>query len=100
MAIEGAISVVKTGATLAVGAASASVAIPTNSSGAAAKYARIAATSACYVKLGPSGVTAAAGDLMLAPGDAVVLKTSGVGYVAAIQVSAAGTLQVSPLEDQ
>ena len=95
-----AICVVKTGATLAVGATSANVAIPTDSAGTTPKYIRLAATSACYVKIGPSGVAAVAGDLLLNAGEGVVLKAGKNTYVAAIQVSAGGTLQISPLEDQ
>ena len=94
------ISVVKTGTTIATGAASANVAIPTDSADTVPKYVRVAATAACYVKVGPTGVTAAAGDVVVQPGDAVVLKTHGLGYIAAIQVSAAGVMQVSPLEDR
>lgn len=95
-----AISVVKTGAIIAFGAASANVAVPPDSSGGLPKYVRLAANAACYVKIGPSGLTAAAGDLLVQPADAVVLKVSNQPYIAAIQVSAAGTVQISPLEDR
>lgn len=97
---EDAISVVKTGAVIAFGAASAKVAIPTDSAGTIPKYVRVAANQACYVKLGDSGVTAAVGDVLVQPADAVVLKTHGLPYVAAIQVSSGGTVQISPLEDR
>lgn len=93
-----AISVMKTGVTLATSGTSANVAIPTDSSGAAPKYIRVAATQDCYIKLGPSGVAAVAGDMLLQVGDSVVLATSFAPYIAALQVSAAGVLQVSPLE--
>ena len=97
---EDAISVVKTGATIAFTGTSANVAMPTDSSGTTPKYVRVAATAACYVKIGPAGVTAAAGDLLIQPADAAVIKVHNQAYVAAIQVSAAGTLQISPLEDR
>ena len=42
---------------------------------------------------------AAAGDMLIKPGDAVILDARGFDHVAAIQVTAAGILQVSPLEN-
>ena len=98
--MEDAISVVKTGAIIAFTGTSANVAIPTDSSGTAPKYIRVAANAACYVKIGPAGVTAAAGDLLVQPADAVILKVHNQAYIAAIQVSAAGTMQISPIEDR
>lgn len=95
-----AISVVKTGQIIAFGAASANVAIPVDSAGTLPKYIRVAANAACYVKIGASGLTAVAGDLLVQPADAVILKVSNQPYIAAIQVSAAGTVQISPLEDR
>lgn len=97
---DDAISVVKTGAIIAFTGTSANVAIPTDSSGTAPKYIRVAANAACYVKIGPAGVTAAAGDLLVQPADAVILKVHNQAYIAAIQVSAAGTMQISPIEDR
>jgi hypothetical protein len=41
---------------------------------------------------------AAAGDLLVIPGDAVVVRATGYDHVAAIQVTGAGVLQVQPLE--
>ena len=97
---DDAISVVKTGSTIAFTGTSANVAMPKDSSGTTPKYIRLASTAACYVKIGASGVSAVAGDLLVQPADSVVLKVGRQAYIAAIQVSAAGTLQISPLEDQ
>lgn len=88
-----------TGAIIAFGAASANVAIPNTSSGTKPKYVRLIATGACYVKIGAAGVAAVAGDLMVQPADSVVVAVSGATFIAALQQSAAGTLQISPLED-
>jgi hypothetical protein len=88
-----------TGNVIAFGAASASVAIPNTLSGTKPKYVRLVSTGACYVKLGAAGVTAAAGDLMVQPADSVVVAVSGCTNIAALQQSAGGTLQISPLED-
>jgi hypothetical protein len=100
MAAEDAIGIVKTGSVIAFGAASASVAIPTDSSGSIPKYIRVAANSACYVKIGPTGTIAVAGDALVQPADAMILKTHNYGFIAAIQVAAGGTVQISPLEDR
>lgn len=100
MPFDDAISVVKTGSIIAFGAASANVAIPTDSANTLPKYVRVAANAACYVKIGPAGVAAAAGDVLVQPADAVIMKVLRQPYIAAIQVSAAGTVQISPLEDR
>lgn len=97
---DDAIAVFQTGSIIAFGAASSRVAIPNDSSGAVPKYVRVAANAACYVKVGNSTVTAADGDVLVQPADAVILKTGNQTHIAAIQVSAAGTVQISPIEDR
>jgi hypothetical protein len=101
MKLENALTVATTGANITTGASSASVAIPNNSIGARPRYVRLAATAACYVRLGTASVTAAAGDMLVQPGDCecLVLNTAGFTHVAAIQVSAAGILNITPLDD-
>lgn len=42
---------------------------------------------------------AAAGDMLIQPGDSVIVDAIGYDHVAAIQVSGAGVLQVSPIEN-
>ena len=98
--MDDALSILATGSIIGFTGTSARVAIPTDSSGAVPKYVRVAANAACYVKVGTSTVTAAAGDVLVQPADAVTLKVSRSTHIAAIQVSAAGTAQISPLEDQ
>lgn len=95
------ITSVKTGVNLATGAASTNAAIPTASSGTVPFKVRVSATAAAAIKVGTSsGVTAVAGDLMVQPGDAVVLNIPrGCTHIAAIQISAAGVVNVAPLED-
>lgn len=95
-----AITVTTTGAIIAFGAASTNVALPNASDGKAPRLVRLAATAACYVKLGTSaGVTAAAGDLLVQPADTVVIRAIGFTHIAALQVTADGTLQISPVEN-
>jgi len=91
-----------TGATITTGAASANVVIPKTSANASdlPKYVRVAATAACYVKIGDASVAAAAGDVLVQPGDAITLCVGRNPRIAAIQVTAAGICQISPLEDQ
>lgn len=94
------ITVTKTGSNITTSGTSASIAIPTASSGEIPRYVRLAATAAAYVKLGTSGVTATAGDLMVQPGDAVTVAVPrGLTNIAAIQDSTAGKVNVVPLED-
>lgn len=96
-----ALAVLASGSNLATGAASASVAIPNNASGNKARFVRILATADCYVKAGLAGLTAAAGDLYVGAGPAgrEILNVHGATHIAAIQVDAAGTLNIVPLED-
>ena len=95
-----AIGVVATGSIISFNASSSRVAIPNDSSGTLPKYIRLVATQACFAKLGGASVNAASGDLMIKPADRVVLKTLNQTYIAAVQVSAGGVLQISPLEDR
>lgn len=94
----GALVVAASGSNIDTGAASASAAIPNDSTGSRARFVRVAVTVAAYVKLGQTGVTAAAADMLVNPEQAVVLKVDGFTHIAAIQVSAAGVCNVTPLE--
>jgi hypothetical protein len=96
----GFITVATTGATLVTGAASASVAIPVASDGNRPRYIRVAGLNACYVKLGTSGVSATNADTLIQPADAVILNVPmGITHIAAIQDSAAGRVNIVPLEN-
>lgn len=95
-----AIVIVAAGASITTGAASASVSIPTMSSGEVARYIRIVALNPCHVRLGAAGITATASDTLVQPADSLVLMVpSGVTTIAAIQDAAAGKVQISPLEN-
>ena len=96
----GFVTVVQTGASITTGAASAAATIPSDSAGNYPRYVRIAATAAAYVRIAKSAAVAVSTDLMVQPGDAVIMQVPG-GYtsVAAIQVAAAGVVQVSALEN-
>ena len=95
-----ALQVAATGANITTGAASANVAIPNNSAGQRARLIRVHATVAAYVRLGPtSGVTAVATDMIVDPASPVVLHAIGHTHIAALQVAAAGVVNVTPLED-
>lgn len=97
--VDDAITVFKTGSNIAFNATSANTAIPTTNAGIAPNFVRLASTQACYVKVGKGAQTAVAGDLLIQPADSVVLRVAGTDNIAAIQVSAGGVLQISPLED-
>lgn len=88
------------GAQIVTGAASARVAIPVDSAGNVPRYIRLSATAAACVRIGISTITAANTDTQVQPGDSLILAIpSGMTHIAAIQQSAAGVLQVSPLEN-
>ncbi|WP_367256513.1 hypothetical protein [Pseudomonas sp. stari2] len=96
---EGAISVVVTGVSITTSGTSASTNIPLCQSGEVPRYIRIAATAPACVRLGNGTVTAVTTDLQVQPGDAVILAVHQLTKIAAIQVAAAGIVQVSPLEN-
>lgn len=88
------------GFSAATGAASASSAIPNDSSGRAPNYIRVAARNECYVKLGTAGVTATINDILVQPADSIYLQVpKGITHIAYIQGTAAGQVNVVPLEN-
>lgn len=94
------LTIVKVGASSTFGAASTGASIPTAQSGEVPRFIRVAATNACYFRIGSGAQTAVIGDLLIQPADAVVLQVpSGVNAFAALQVAAGGVVVVSPLEN-
>jgi hypothetical protein len=94
------ITVAAVGFSAATGAASASSAIPNDSSARAPSYVRVAARNECYVKLGTSGVVATTNDILIQPADSVILQVpKGITHIAYIQGTAAGQVNVIPLEN-
>ena len=95
-----AITVTTSGFSAVTGAASAATAIPNDSSGRAPNYIRVAARNECYVKLGTAGVVATANDILVQPADSVILAVpKGITLIAYIQGTAAGQVNVIPLEN-
>ena len=93
--------VLVTGVNLTAGVATSSAALPVNSAGATAKYVRVAmpAGTAAHVRLGASGVTAAATDTLIAGGyPGTVFDASGCTHIACIQEGTGGQVNVVPLE--
>lgn len=88
-----------TGLSLTTSGTSASGAIPVDGSGGVPRYIRVAATVACYFRLGKTAATAVATDMLIQPGDAVILATNGRDFAAAIQVTAAGVCNITPLDN-
>ena len=94
------ITIAAAGFSAATGAASASTAIPSDSSGRAPSYIRVASRNECYVKLGTSGVAATTADVLVQPADSVILQVpKGITHIAYIQGTAAGQVNVVPLEN-
>jgi hypothetical protein len=94
------ITVLATGANITTSGTSARVAIPPASSGEIPRYVRVTSTAAAHIKLGGATVAAVAADLLVQPADSVVLAVPrGVTYIASIQDTAAGTVNIAPLED-
>jgi hypothetical protein len=61
---------------------------------------RVAASAAASIRFGVAGVVATANDTIVQPGDAIRMRIpQGITSFAVIQQTAAGIVQVSPLED-
>lgn len=89
-----------TGVNITTSGTSASATIPLDSSGVTPRYVRVASSAGAYVRFGKTTATAVNTDCLVQPGDAQILAVpGGSDKVAAIQVTAAGVVQVSPLEN-
>jgi len=96
----GPVSIVATGVNIATSGTSASATIPLNSAGETPRYVRVVATAAAFVRIGKTTATAVTTDMLVQNADSVILQIpSGYDKIAAIQVSGAGVVQVSPLEN-
>ncbi|MDE1997649.1 MAG: hypothetical protein KGI52_01850 [Burkholderiales bacterium] len=96
---SGFVTITMSGFSAATGAGSAATAIPVASDGNLPRYIRVAARNECYVKLGTSSVTATANDILVQPADSVILQVpNGITHIAYIQGTAAGQVNVTPLE--
>lgn len=93
-----ALSIAATGVNITTGAASANHALPTSSDGNVPNYCVISTTVACHVRWGQGTQTAVATDFYLPPNFPMVIRTLGCTNIAAIQDTAAGVLNVAPLE--
>lgn len=87
------------GATLAAGAASASVAIPNDSSGTRAAYIRVASTGNAHIELGISAATATTTSMLLCAGEPEILAVGGNTHIAAIQSGTATSVNIIPVEE-
>lgn len=88
------------GVNITTGAASASATLPNDVTGVVPKYVRLAATAACAVRIGKGAQTAVAADLQIQPGDSTIVQiNNGWDTIAAIQIAAAGVLNVMPIEN-
>jgi hypothetical protein len=74
------------------------VAIPDTASGTRPRYALITCTAAAYVLPGDSSVTATSTGIILQPNYFLKMNVSGFTHLAALQVSAAGKVNIIPVE--
>lgn len=93
-----ALTIQKTGVAITTSGTSAGATLPTNAAGSVAQLIRIAATANAYVRIGTGTQTAVTTDMIIQAGESVILATGGHTHIAAIQVAAAGVVQVSPVE--
>lgn len=92
------IQVTGSGASITTSGSSASVAIPTTASGTPARFALVTCTAAAYIRPGDGSVTATTTDIILQPNYPLKLVVAGFESLAALQVSAAGKVNIVPIE--
>ena len=98
MKVTAVFRVTNTGANIATSGTSASATIPVNSAGTK-RFIRISATAAAYVRVGNGAQTAVSTDMLVQPGDSVILDVTGsIDTIAALQVSAPGVVVATPVE--
>ncbi len=96
----GFLSVSTVGFSAATGGTSARTAIPVNGSGQVPSFIRVAARNECYIKVGDSSVTATTNDILVQNADSVILQVGrGNTHIAYIQGTAAGQVNVTPLDN-
>lgn len=100
---DGYVSVLAPGAVQATSGTAATVALPVCLSQELPRFIRVASTAAACIRL--SGATtlyaATTADTLVQPGDCVVMHVpQGITRASVIQFSAAGSVQISPLENQ
>jgi hypothetical protein len=88
-----------TGIRLTSGSTSSGAALPFGLAGDVSRLIRISATVAAHVRIGAGSQTAVNTDVMVQPGESIVVTTNGNTHIAVIQATAAGVVQVSPLEN-
>ena len=93
------LQIIAPGTSVATSGTSAGATIPLSSAGSVPRYVRIVTTQYAYVRIGTGAQTAVAGDMMVGPSDGVIVATLGCTNFAALQVTTAGVLQISPVED-
>lgn len=94
-----ALQVAAGGVNITTSATSAAAALPNNGAGQKARLVRIHATVAATIRLGSSGLTAVATDMIVDPTGPVIMHTMGHTHIAALQVAAAGLVNITPLEE-
>ena len=92
-------TITQTGVSITTSGVSASAVLPVANGGAAARGYRITATVAAHVRLGVGAPTAVATDVLVQPGESLIINRVGFTHVAAIQNAAAGVVIVTPLDD-
>lgn len=93
------VSVTVTGSNITTGAASANAALPVSSSGEIPRFIRFSVTAPARIRMGAGvGTTALATD-MLVTNTVIVDVPRGYTHWAAIQDSATGSANATPLED-
>lgn len=96
----GFIVVTAVGFSAATGAASARSAIPVDGSGNRPNFIRVAARNECYVSIGDSGVVATTNNILVQNADAIIIQVpKAATHIAYIQGTAAGQVNVSPLDN-
>ena len=95
----GPVSIVAVGKTVTTGAATASTTLPIDSAGNNPRYIRVAATVESYINLGGSAITATTNNVLIQPADSLIMAVNGATYIAYIQGTSTGKVNITALEN-
>ncbi len=83
------------------GSSNTTTAIPTKEDGSAARYVLVSSPGYMSIAFGPSGVVAVVADsLLITPYAYLIINVSGQTHFGAIEITASGSVCITPLENQ
>jgi len=94
------LSISGTGIKFTLSGTSQSATLPLTAGGQKCSFVYVSTTTGAYIRFGNGTVTAVDTDLLLMPGQGLVIAANTYDKIACLQAATAGQLVVTPLENQ